>query len=223
MTTCNWTTVTAADGHVLNAFEAIPARSPRGGLVVIQEIFGVNAHVRAVAAQFAGAGYAVLAPALFDRAERGVDLGYDADGAGKGRALRAQIGWDGPVQDVGACLQVLAPHGGVGTVGYCWGGSVSFLAATRIRPDAAVCYYGGQIAQFRDERPVCPVLMHFGQTDTHIPETDVAKIRDARPEAEIHLYPAGHGFNCTERADYHADSAALALDRTLAFLARAVG
>ena len=213
----------ASDGHAFAAAEALPAGTPRGGIVLIQEVFGVNHHIRAVVAQYAEAGYAVVAPALFDRAARDTTLGYNEADLARGRELRMQIGWDGPVLDVSAALAHLAPHGRTGVIGYCWGGSVAFLSATRLSPNAAVCYYGGQIIQFKDEAAKAPVQMHFGERDTIITPDDVAAIRAAQPDADIHVYPAGHGFNCTERADYDPESARTALERTLAFLQRHVG
>ena len=216
--------LTAEDGHSLSAYAVEPAGPPRGGLVVVQEVFGVNHHIKAVADGFAGQGYTVIAPALFDRAERGVALGYGEADLARGRALRTGIGWDEPILDVGAAMARAAAAGPVAVIGYCWGGSVAFLAACRLRPAAAVCYYGGQIIQFKGETPVCPVQMHFGARDPIIPPDDTAAIRLAQPDAQIHVYEdAGHGFNCTERPDYHADCSALALHRTLAFLERHVG
>jgi carboxymethylenebutenolidase len=213
-----WTTLTAKDGHQLDAYQALPAGTPRAGLVVIQEIFGVNGHIRAIADEYAREGYATLAPALFDRIEKHVELGYTPEGTQKGRALRTQLGWDKPIWDIEAAVSALRAHGRVGTIGFCWGGSLSFLAACRAEVDGAVAYYGGQIIQFVDERPRAPVLMHFGASDALIPAADRERITSAHPEAEIHVYPAGHGFNCTERQDYHPESARGAKERTLAFL-----
>lgn len=216
-------TLTASDGFVLDAYRADPAGKPKGGLVVIQEIFGVNSHMRGVADGFAADGYAVVAPALFDRAERGVELGYTPADIEQGREMRAKIGWDAPLLDIAAANQALDGVGKIGVVGYCWGGSVTWLTATRLDVAAAVCYYGGQIGDYRDEAASCPVMMHFGETDAGIPLANVEAVRAARPETEIHLYPAGHGFNCEQRADYHPESAALARERTLAFFAKHVG
>ncbi len=216
-------TLTAGDGFVLDAYRADPTGTPRGGLVVIQEIFGVNSHMRGVADAFAADGYAVVAPALFDRAEKGVELGYTPADIEQGRELRAEVGWDAPLLDIAAAIQALGGAGRIGTVGYCWGGSVTWLTATRLDVAAAVCYYGGQIGDYRDEAASCPVMMHFGETDAGIPLTNVEAVRAAQPAATVHLYPAGHGFNCEQRSDYHAKSAALARERTLAFFARHVG
>ncbi len=218
MTSTSTLTLTASDGHRLGAFMAEPDGVPKGHLVVIQEVFGVNNHLRSVCEQFAGLGFAAIAPALFDRIETGVELGYDDDDLARGRELRTSLDWDVPVRDVAAAIEHLAAHGPVGTIGYCWGGSVSWLAATRLRPACVVCYYGGQIVQFKDEQPTCPVLMHFGENDHIITPDDVAAIRNAQPNVQMYVYPGvGHGFNCTERPDFDPDSARLALDRTLAF------
>ena len=217
--------LTAADGHRLTAYRADPAGAQRGGLVVIQEIFGVNDHIRGVCDAFADDGYRVVAPALFDRAEPGIALAYDADGMTRGRAFKAELGWDGPLADVAAAVAALKNDGPVAVVGYCWGGSVAWLAATRLAGLACVVgYYGGQIVDFKDETPRCPVLLHFGETDAAIPLAAVEAIRAAHPEIPVHLYPgAGHGFNCEPRADYHPESARLARERTMAFLARHIG
>jgi carboxymethylenebutenolidase len=213
----------AADGHALSAYRALPAGEARGGIVVVQEIFGVNAHVRAVCDGYAAEGYAAIAPALFDRIERGVELPYDAGGVTRGRALRTELGWEKPIADVEAAIAAVRAHGRVATIGFCWGGSLSFLAACRTSVDAAVAYYGGQIVQFVKERPRVPVMMHFGDRDALIPEADRATIARTFPEAEIHLYAADHGFNCDQREVFDAASAALARERTLAFLGRHLG
>jgi carboxymethylenebutenolidase len=216
-------TLTASDGFVLDAYRADPAGAPKGGLVVIQEIFGVNGHVRGVADGFAADGYAVIAPALFDRTKKGVELGYTPEDIERGRELRGQIDWDTPLLDITAAIQALDGCGKIGTVGYCWGGSVAWLTATRLDVAATVCYYGGQIGDFRDETASCPVMMHFGETDAGIPLETVEAVRAAQPGVELHLYPAGHGFNCEQRGDYSPESAALARERTLAFFAKHVG
>lgn len=210
-------TLTASDGHRFAAYRADPAGTPRGGIVIVQEIFGVNDHIRAVADGFAAEGYSVVAPALFDRIERGTELPYDAHGTARGRALRTQLGWDAPLRDMAAAIEAAAASGPVSVVGFCWGGSIAWLSATRLRIAAAVCYYGGQIIDFVDETPTCPVLLHFGEKDPLIPRTAVETIR-SRQTVEIHLYPAGHGFNCDQRHDYDARSAELSMRRTLAFL-----
>ncbi len=214
----NEISLTAADGHSLSAYRADAGSAARGAIVVVQEIFGVNDHIRAVCDSFAEAGFTALAPSLFDRAEPGVELGYDDEGRDRGRALRAQIDWEGPVRDLDAAIALLGTSMKVGVVGYCWGGSLAWLAATRLAAACAVGYYGGQIIQFVGETPRCPVMLHFGETDASIPAEDVEAIREAHPSLPIFLYPAGHGFNCEARASFHADSALLARSRTLEFL-----
>jgi carboxymethylenebutenolidase len=213
------------DGHQLDGYRANPSGSPRGGLVVIHEIFGVTSHIKRVTDGFAADGYVALAPALFDRVERGVSMGYLPADIERGRALRAKAGWDTMVTDVRAAVEALrAERLKVGVVGYCMGGSLAWLAATRIAGvTAAVSYYGGAVAEFAREQPRCPVLMHFGETDQSIPAEHWDRIRAAHPATPMHIYPAGHGFNCDERASYHEPSARLARQRTLDFLRRHVG
>lgn len=213
----------ADDGHVLGAYRADPQGAPRGGVVVIQEVFGLNRHIRALCDEFAGDGYRAVAPALFDRIERGIELDYDEAGLERGRELRAALGWNDPLVDIGAAVATLKADGAVGVVGYCWGGSVAWLAATRLDVTCAVGYYGGQIVLFKDEHPSCPVMLHFGERDALIPSADVEEIRAAQPGVEIHSYPAGHGFNCPDRPDHDAASASRARTRTLAFLAQHLG
>ena len=216
-------TLTAEDGHRLDAYEAAAAGTARGGLVVIQEIFGVNAHIRGVCDSFAAEGYTAIAPALFDRAERGVELGYDEDTFVRGRALRAEIGWDQAVLDAKAAAERVRPLGPLGIVGYCWGGSVAWLGACRLDLRCAVGYYGGQIIEFNDERPRCPTMLHFGERDAFIPMTDVEAIGAAHADVPVHVYPADHGFNCEQRSSYDRESAKLARERTLSFFAEHMG
>lgn len=217
-------TLTAADGHELQAYRADAEGAPRGGLVVIQEIFGVNGHIRDVCEGFAAEGYAAIAPAVFDRVERGVELEYDDDGITRGRALRAELGWEEAMADVEAAAGALRPSGKVGVVGYCWGGSLAWLAACRLDVACAVGYYGGQIIGFNDETPRCPVILHFGEIDASISMDDVDAIRAAHADVPVHVYGgAGHGFNCDRRASYHAESAKTARARTLAVFAENVG
>ena len=212
---------TAADGRILTGYEARPGGEPRGGVVVVQEIFGVTAHIRDVVDAFASAGYHALAPAMFDRLEAGVVLPYtDIDG---GRARVARLSRQDIVADVGGAVMHLAGSGRVGVVGYCWGGTVAWIAAATLPVSAAVSYYGTRIVENLDLAPACPMQFHFGEEDASIPPERIGQVRAACPAGEVHLYPAGHGFNCTDRADYHADSARLAFERTLDFLGRHVG
>jgi carboxymethylenebutenolidase len=189
--------------------------------VVLQEIFGVNSHIRDLADGFAAEGYLAIAPALFDRSSaRDLELGYTTDDIARGRALREEFSWEETVRDVEAAMTVLQKEKlRVGTVGYCWGGSISFLAAVRLPLDAAVVYYGGQILPYVNEKEHCPLLMHFGRRDASILLSDVEAIAKAHPEALVHLYDADHGFNCDRRAQYDQASAHLARERTLAFFA----
>ena len=214
------TTLTAEDGHRLAAYRAAPSGKPNGGLVIVQEIFGVNFHIKKVCDGFAADGYVALAPALFDRVERDVAIGYSPPDIERGRELRAKVGWDQMVTDVRASVRALQEEKlKVGVVGYCMGGSVAWLAATRIPGvSAAVGYYGGAVAEFANESPRCPVLLHFGETDASIPREHWDKVREAQPTVPMHIYPAGHGFNCDARASYHEPSARLARQRTLDFL-----
>lgn len=214
----------ASDGHSFSAYVAEPAGNtakPAKVIVVVQEIFGVNSHIRSVADRYAQAGFLAVAPALFDRAERGVELAYNPDDMKRGMEITNKVGREAPLRDVAAAIdyashKVSAEH--VAVVGFCWGGTLAWLAATRLKPGAAVGYYGGRIAQYAAEQPSCPVMLHFGKKDAHIPLSEIDKIRLAHPDVPTYLYDAGHGFNCDQRKDYEPKSAALAWDRTLAFL-----
>jgi carboxymethylenebutenolidase len=207
----------ASDGFLLGGYRADPAK-PKAGLVVIQEIFGVNHHIRNVCDRFAALGYAVVAPAMFDRAKADVDLGYDDAAVDEGVKLRAAIKLEDSLKDVQAAIDALQPAGKVGVVGYCWGGSLAFLAAARLSGLAcAVGYYGGRIAAHKDEMPKVPTILHFGELDEGIPMSDVEKIKAARPDVKIYTYPADHGFSCDERAKYEPASHEKALKVTLAF------
>jgi carboxymethylenebutenolidase len=209
--------LTAADGHEFDAYEVHPP-SATAAIVVIQEIFGANAHIRAVVDGFAARGYRAIAPALFDRVERGVELDYTGDGVARGRDLRAGLDWDDSMLDVAAAVSNVAPTGAVGVVGYCYGGSIAWLAASMLPVQAAVGYYGGQIHDFRDRAPQAPTMLHFGGLDQMIPRDGIDEVAALHPEVAVHVYDdADHGFNCDARASYHEASATLALDRTLAF------
>ena len=214
----------AADGHELDVYRAEPAGRARGGLVIAQEIFGVNSHIRAVCDGYAADGYLVVAPALFDRVERGVELGYQSDDVASGRKLREPISLEQALLDMEAAAREVAGAGKVGVVGYCWGGSIAWVAATRSRSFAAtVGYYGGMVPDLAAEQPGCPVQLHFGDQDQSIPLAGVEKVKAAHPEVQVYIYPAGHGFNCDQRAAHHPESARLARERTLAFLAEHLG
>jgi carboxymethylenebutenolidase len=210
-------TLTASDGHTLSAWTDGP-QDAKAGLVVVQEIFGVNGHMRNVCAAFAAEGYAVIAPALFDRTERGVELGYTGPDVARGRELRGKVPDAGVMLDIEAAAAALAGKT-LGIVGYCWGGTVAWWGATRSHSfKAAVGWYGGGIAGTRTEVPHCPVQLHFGEKDSGIPLTDVDAIRAAQPEVEVFVYEgAQHGFGCDERGSYSAKDAQQAQHRTLAF------
>lgn len=211
--------IETVDGHELTGYLAEPQGQPIGGLVVIQEIFGINSHIREVAEGFANDGYVVLAPALFNRVAPGIELGYTPEDVEKGREIRAKIDHEDAVRDMTAAVAALKGPP-IGVVGYCWGGSLAWNAATRLDGlSAAVGFYGGMIPDMLDEKPRHPVMLHFGETDQSIPIEGVEKIIAAYPDIPIHIYPAGHGFSCDHRGSYHAESAKLARERTLAFFA----
>jgi len=214
--------LTAEDGHKLAAYRAAPTGAPRGGLVVVQEIFGVNSHIKSVCDGFAADGYVALAPAIFDRVERDFAIGYKPEDIERGRGVRGKLSVEDAVKDVRAAVKALAAERlKVGVVGYCFGGTVAWLAATRIAGIAcAVGYYGGGIADTAAETPRCPVLLHWGETDQSIPPEHHARVRAAHPDLPMHIYPAGHGFNCDQRGSYHEPSAKLARQRTLDFFAK---
>lgn len=215
--------LTAADGHRLAAYRADPKGKPRGGIVVIQEIFGVNSHMRRVTDGFAADGYLAICPALFDRAQRGVELGYGPEDIARGRELRAKIAWPQVLADMDAAIKEARQAGKVGVVGYCWGGSVAWRTATQLAVDAAVGYYGGMIAEFAQEDTKCPVMLHFGDRDQSIPMSQIETINKHHPRLPIHIYPADHGFNCDDRKQYDPEAAKLARERTLGFFRNHVG
>jgi carboxymethylenebutenolidase len=213
--------LTAADGFELGAYRADPSGTPKGAVVVLQEIFGVNGHIRRVADGYAAAGYVAIAPKLFDRISPDLELGYTADDMQRGIALKAESKTEAALQDIAAARAAVAAAGKQGVVGFCWGGYLSWLSATRLPGFAAsVVYYGGGIGSVAAETPRCPVLLHFGERDKHIPPADIDAVREANPDrTEIHVYPADHGFNCDERGAFDAESARIARERTLAFFA----
>ena len=211
--------LTAADGHEFQNFEAGTVNAPRA-LIVVQEIFGVNGHMRLVSERLASYGYHVLCPALFDRVERGVELGYGPADRDKGLALRAKIPESAVMQDIAAVATALGNRP-VGIIGYCWGGSIAWLGATKTKAfKAAVGWYGGGIAAEKTLRPNCPVQLHFGEADAGIPMADVDAIAQAQPGVEVFTYPgAQHGFGCEARSSYSAKDCELAELRSLAFFA----
>ncbi|SRR6266571_1954792 len=218
-------TLKAEDGFSLSAYRANPTGKARGGVVIVQEIFGVNHHIRSVSDGYAEDGYAVIAPALFDRVERGFQTGYAQADIERGRAVRGKLAIEDAVKDVRAAVRALVTEGfKVGVVGYCFGGTIAWLAATRIEGvSAAVGYYGGGIADTANEQPKCATMLHFGETDASIPKEHYEKVKSLHPKLPVFIYPAGHGFSCDERASYHAPSAKQARERTIDFLKKHIG
>ncbi len=219
-----WIELQPEGGAAISAWRADPAGKPRGGIVVVQEIFGVNAHIRAVADRFAAEGYLAIAPAIFDHVERGFDVGYDPEARARGIAIAGKVDFEQIVRDVAAAIEVAREGGKVGVVGYCLGGSVAWAAAGRLSGlSAAVGYYGGRVVAMKDLEPRVPTMLHFGEKDAHIPIAGVREVAAAHPDLPIHIYPAEHGFNCDQRESYDAQSAALAWTRTLEFFAKNLG
>jgi carboxymethylenebutenolidase len=215
-------TLKAADGHELSAYVARPREKPLAGLVLVQEIFGVNAHIRSVADGYAKDGFLVVAPALFDRIERGVELGYEGSDLQRAMAFMPKLDPDKALEDIAAAMEFGSAETAkkVGVIRYCFGGTMAWVAAARLHPAAAVGYYGGRIGNYVGEKPSAPVMLHFGKQDAHIPAEDVEKIQAAHPEVEIYWYDAGHGFNCDARASYNPAAAQQARERSLRFLNR---
>ena len=216
--------LTASDGHKLAAYRAEPTGKPRGGIVVIQEIFGVNSHVKSVADGFAKDGYLAIAPAMFDRVQREFDVGYTPEDIAKGRELRPKITVDMAMKDAQAAVNEAKKAGKVGIVGYCWGGFVAWMASAKVSGlSCAVPYYGGGILDNADIEPKVPVMGHFGEKDSMIPADGVRKLAEKHKKHQIFIYAADHGFNCDQRGYYHAQSAKQARERTLEFFRKHVG
>ena len=222
--------LTAADGHRLDAYRADPegksatAGKPRGAIVVIQEIFGVNKHIKEVADGYAADGYVAIAPAMFDRAQKGFDVGYSPDDIAKGREVRAKVTTEMAMHDAQAAVKEAAKSGKVGMVGYCWGGFVTWMASNKVSGlVCAVPYYGGGILDNAELQPKVPVMGHFGDKDQHIAVEGVKKLAAKHPKQQIFIYAADHGFNCDHRGSYNAEAAKLARQRTLEFFRKHVG
>lgn len=216
-------TMTARDGTEISVYEAPPVGKVRGALVILQEIFGLNSHIRSVCDRYAQAGWHVLSPALFDPARAGTELEYTARGVEQGRALKEQV--DSRAEDdIADTLRLADPGLKIAVIGYCWGGSLAWRMACHAshqaerRIDAAVCYYGGELPVLSALSPSCPVMAHFGRQDATIPMENVEQFMTAQPEVISHLYDADHGFNCDQRSQFSAEDAALAYQRTIAFL-----
>jgi carboxymethylenebutenolidase len=216
-----WIELKPEGADPIRGWRADPAGRPHGGVVVVQEIFGVNSHIRAVADKFAAEGYLAVAPGVFEHIEKGFDVGYDADARARGMAIVNKTDREKVLRDVAAAIEVAKGGGKVAVVGFCFGGTIAWAAAGRLSGvSAAVGYYGGGIIGLKDLKPRVPTLLHFGEKDQHIPIAGVRELAAAHPDVEVHIYPADHGFNCDQRESYDAPSAALAWTRTLAFLAK---
>ncbi len=221
--------LTAADGFKSSAYVSEPSGAPKGAIVVLQEIFGVNSHIRDVADRYATAGYLAIAPSTFDRVERDVELGYGSDDMAQGSRLKAAVEAlpaAGVLQDIQAAVDHAAKAGRVGVVGYCWGGLLVWRGAETVRGlSAAVAYYGGGMTVGSEpaRKPAVPTMAHFGDQDAHIPVESVKAFETAHPEVEVHRYAAGHGFNCDQRSSYNAGAAATALERSLYHFGKHVG
>ncbi|MEZ5738956.1 MAG: dienelactone hydrolase family protein [Burkholderiaceae bacterium] len=214
----------AADGHRFKAWRASPQGTPRGLVVIAPEIFGVNDHIRAVADSYAAEGYLTLAPALFDRKQPDYEAGYDETAVAAGIAIISDISFDEALRDIEATINAGKAAGKAAVIGYCWGGTIAWLAAARtVGLACAVAYYGGGIPAHRDEKPACPLMLHFGERDTHPSLADAQAVARETPQAQAYFYAAGHGFNCDHRGSYDVDAATLARQRTLAFLADHLG
>jgi carboxymethylenebutenolidase len=214
--------LTASDNFQLGGYRADPATAPKGAVVVIQEIFGVNHHIRAVCGRLAAEGYVAIAPAIFDRVEPNFTSGYSPDEVAVARKFVANPDWDAMLRDTQAAIDAVRDAGPVGIIGFCLGGSIAYAAATKLSGlSAAIGYYGGAIVRFAGDKPKVPTQLHFGEKDAGIPLTDVETIRAKQPEVEVHVYPgAQHGFHCDERASYDKASADIAWPRSMAFFAK---
>jgi carboxymethylenebutenolidase len=213
----NMITLKAKDGHELDAYVAEPKGKRKGGVVVVQEIFGVTDHIKRVADQYAAEGYKAVAPAMFDRIEPGITLPYSE--VQQGIAYMRELKWPNTLADLDAAANAVRGAGSASVVGFCWGGTVAHVAASELDLDAAVSYYGGGVARMLDKTPACPIMYHFGDQDGSIPMADIEKIEQRYPDATFHVYKgAGHGFNCDERDSYSAKDARAAFERSIAFL-----
>jgi carboxymethylenebutenolidase len=222
--------IESGDGHTFEAHFARPSGAPRGALVVVQEIFGANGHIRSVCDEFAADGWVAVAPSLFDRVERKVDLDYGPDDMVEGRSLRGQVSLEDSLSDIAAVADAAAVEVGsiqkVGIVGYCWGGSLAAAASVYLGHmfGAAVGYYGGQVVDLLEMKPEVPLMLHFGELDAGIPLEDVARISAEWPEVPVTIHlGAGHGFNCDRRPSHHLEAATAARAATLGFFTEHLG
>jgi carboxymethylenebutenolidase len=214
--------LTASDNFQLGAYRADPNAAPKGAVVVIQEIFGVNHHIRAVCDRLAGEGYVAIAPSIFDRIEPNFTSGYSPDEIAIARKFVANPDWTAMLRDTQAAIDAVKSIGPIGIIGFCLGGSIAYAAATKLSGlKAAVGYYGGAIVRFAGDKPNVPTQLHFGEKDANIPLSDVETIKAKRPDVEVYIYPgAQHGFHCDERASYDKTSADIAWPRSLDFFAK---
>ena len=216
----NFISLKSDDGHELDAYLSLPKNPINASLVIVQEIFGVNEHIKNVSDYYSKNGFAVIAPAMFDRVKKNISLNYTSEGVSEGREYMENIDWDDSILDIKAAASFIRKYGNVGLCGYCWGGSVAWLSSIReSNINVAVGYYGGRIIDFVEEKPGIPVMLHFGDLDSGIPIKDVEKIKKHHPEIPIFRYSyADHGFNCDMRPSYHKESSELAFERTINFL-----
>jgi carboxymethylenebutenolidase len=215
--------LTAADGNTLSAYRADPSDTPKGAVVVLQEVFGIDPHIKKVTENFAAQGYVAIAPALFDRVKKNVELGYDEAGLAAGLDLKNQVETTDAIADIQAAVDSVKDTGKVAIVGYCWGGYLAYLAANKVNGLAcAIGYYGGGITELTQEKRKIPTLVHFSEEDPLIPFEDVVHFRAYRPDVSAFSYPAGHGFNCAERGSYNEEAATKALERTLFWISQYV-
>ena len=214
--------LTASDNFQLGGYRAEPSSAPKAAEVVIQEIFGVNHHIRSVCDRLADEGYVAIAPAIFDRTQPDFQCGYSPDEVATARKFIASPDWEAMLRDTQAAIDAVKKVGPVGIIGFCLGGSIAYAAATKLSGlKAAIGYYGGAIVRFADEKPVAPTQLHFGEKDAGIPLTDVETIKTKRPDVEVFIYPgAQHGFHCDERGSYDKSSADIAWPRSLDFFAK---
>ena len=216
--------LSASDGHTFSAYLARPLGTPRGAIIVVQEIFGVNHHIKSVADRFTNDGYVAIAPALFDRFERNVDMGYTPESIAHGRKIKVQVTTEMAMADLAATRDAVSDAGKLGIVGYCWGGYVTWLASAYLDGiSCAVPYYGGGMLEHQDIVPRVPVMGHFGEKDAIIPVVGVKQLAARHPNHKFYIYAADHGFNCDERGSYDRAAADLARERTLAFFRQHVG
>jgi len=217
----NIVAITADDGFSFDAYRAEPSADVKGAVLVIQEIFGVNQHIREVCDGYGEKGYVAVAPAIFDRVEKNITLGYEGDDMARGIEIaRGKLNPENTMRDLQATVRYLSDDGAVGVVGYCFGGLMAWLCACNAEGvSCAVAYYGGGIIDAVGQKTRVPTMLHFGKLDAHIPQTDVEKITKEHPDVAVHIYEADHGFNCDHRASYNADASNLARSRTLDFFA----